>query len=452
MDEKYTEFTPVIRLAGALAPSGSGTFPVARACDIMMPDNSRLDEYLDNFSGSGESDPTTVWEINETPDLTDLPPSESPIYINFNSAGTDFVGIFVEKNSLVYKKETGGAGVFVANGGWAGSAYRTVTFPEPITNETLLTWLKANATLKSGTIIEGVGSGLPMVSVSGYDTITVGELVTTLRSNGITANDTFLIDLDGTRFIGQVKDPTLNFGATAKTVAIPVWFALTSGMALSPFWWAITEDTLVKDLSTKSAYQLKTQNQLIIPAINELYDKIPSADTVEMPIIRFVGAKSRRADTYGDEEFPPTEMNLTNGISFIVEMTGGGSIQSGDSIQICQMKTYWYGEKSAGNRYRKQKLRCVAERVIEKEYLQEINRNGWKYLILNSWETNEVKLNAAFCHNGRKDSHRVSSLYIRIRRPRGDLQNNESGRTVDAYFSNVVEITRKYSGDKMHFE
>lgn len=161
----YSEFKPVIRLGGAIAPSGSGTFPIARACDILMPDNSRLSDYTDNImnggGAGGESDPTTVWEINETPDLTDLPPSESPIYINFNSAGTDFVGIFVEKNSLVYKKETGGAGVFVANGGWAGSAYRTVTFPEPITNETLLTWLKANATLKSGTIIEGVSSGLP---------------------------------------------------------------------------------------------------------------------------------------------------------------------------------------------------------------------------------------------------------------------------------------------------
>ena len=156
--EKYQGGTQVI--SGLIQENNRG-FAIVRACDVLMPDGSRLDEYLDNFSGSGESDPTTVWEINETPDLTDLPPSESPIYINFNSAGTDFVGIFVEKNSLVYKKETGGAGVFVANGGWAGSAYRTVTFPEPITNETLLTWLKANATLKSGTIIEGVSSGLP---------------------------------------------------------------------------------------------------------------------------------------------------------------------------------------------------------------------------------------------------------------------------------------------------
>jgi hypothetical protein len=156
----YDEYTPAIMLGGSLAPSGSGTFPIARACDILMPDETRLDKYLENFSGGGESDPTTVWEINETPDLTDLPPSESPIYINFNSAGTDFVGIFVEKNSLVYKKETGGAGVFVANGGWAGSAYRTVTFHEPITIETLLTWLKANATLISGGSDSG-GSGLP---------------------------------------------------------------------------------------------------------------------------------------------------------------------------------------------------------------------------------------------------------------------------------------------------
>ena len=53
MDEKYTEFKPVTRIAGALAPSGSGKFPVARACDILMPDNSRLDDYLDNFEVGG---------------------------------------------------------------------------------------------------------------------------------------------------------------------------------------------------------------------------------------------------------------------------------------------------------------------------------------------------------------------------------------------------------------
>lgn len=154
-DKIYEAGTPI---ASGIYPKGD--FFLVNAEDVQVGEKKSLAEYIAE-GGGGESDPTTVWEINETPDLTDLPPSESPIYINFNSAGTDFVGIFVEKNSLVYKKETGGAGVFVANGGWAGSAYRTVTFPEPITNETLLTWLKANATLKSGTIIEGGGSGLP---------------------------------------------------------------------------------------------------------------------------------------------------------------------------------------------------------------------------------------------------------------------------------------------------
>jgi hypothetical protein len=153
-DKIYEAGTPI---ASGVYPKGD--FFLVNAEDVQVGENKSLAEYIAE-GGSGESDPTTVWEINETPDLTDLPPSESPIYINFNSAGTDFVGIFVEKNSLVYKKETGGAGVFVANGGWAGSAYRTVTFHEPITIETLLTWLKANATLISGGSDSG-GSGLP---------------------------------------------------------------------------------------------------------------------------------------------------------------------------------------------------------------------------------------------------------------------------------------------------
>ena len=305
---------------------------------------------------------------------------------------------------------------------------------------------------------EGGGSGgssgkaLPIITLSSY-TITLEEIITELRNNSVTANDLCILTtgLLGS-FIVKIGDPLTDLDKAH----ISLWLSLNNPVSYST---GITADTALPlsttftQIQSNANNQLTTSNKNLVTAINELNEKI-SATEQGMPIIRFVGVKSRRVDPSGDEEFPPTEMNLTNGISFIVEMTGGGSIQRGDSIQICQMKTYWYGKKGAPlfSRYRKQKLRCVAERVIDGDYIQEINSNGWKYLVLNSWETNEGKLNAAFCHNGRMDAHRVSSLYIRIRRPKGDLQNNESGRTVDAYFSNVVEITRKYTGDKMHFE
>ena len=34
----------------------------------------------------------------------------------------------------------------------------------------------------------------------------------------------------------------------------------------------------------------------------------------------------------------------------------------------------------------------------------------------------------------------IAPLYLRIRRPKGDLQTNDSGQTVDAEFSNIVTI------------
>ena len=52
----YSEFKPVIRLGGAIAPSGSGKFAIVRACDVLMPDGSRLD--ANELGGSGLPDYT----------------------------------------------------------------------------------------------------------------------------------------------------------------------------------------------------------------------------------------------------------------------------------------------------------------------------------------------------------------------------------------------------------
>lgn len=48
--EKYQGGTQVI--SGLIQENNRG-FPILRACDIVMPDNSRLDEYLDNFEVGG---------------------------------------------------------------------------------------------------------------------------------------------------------------------------------------------------------------------------------------------------------------------------------------------------------------------------------------------------------------------------------------------------------------
>lgn len=123
--------------------------------------NGYLDGYDDGYevgfeagSAGGVADPTTVWEIIEKPDLTDLPTSADPINVNFNSAGIDFVGIYKTTGlggRLIYKKESGTTNVLQGNV-WVNFAYRTITIVESITDDRLLSWLQNNAILISGTI------------------------------------------------------------------------------------------------------------------------------------------------------------------------------------------------------------------------------------------------------------------------------------------------------------
>lgn len=163
-----------------------------------------------------------------------------------------------------------------------------------------------------------------------------------------------------------------------------------------------------------------------------------------MPIIRFCGARGNKG---GDQGTEPS-LTLYKGIYLTVEIVGGGALKTGDALQLCNMKTYHYGKNADNNKYKKQKLRRFTEYVITEDDLNK------KYLTIpvNLLGDDADKIAQAMMHNGRMDDHRVSPIYIRIRRPKGDLQTNESGMTVDADFSNIVRITRKYTREKMHFE
>lgn len=162
----YSEFKPVIRLGGAIAPSGSGTFPIARACDILMPDNSRLSDYTDNImnggGGGGESDPTTVWELNAIPDVNSLPNTDIFFTSNemkFSQINKIYIAGTPSKQSIRYVGSSTQT-VYTVSSGWSNQAYRTITIHEEITNANFYAWLKANATLISGGSDSG-GSGLP---------------------------------------------------------------------------------------------------------------------------------------------------------------------------------------------------------------------------------------------------------------------------------------------------
>ena len=121
-------------------------------------DDGYIDGYDDGYevgfeagSAGGVVNPTTVWEIVDTPDLTNLPTTvASSLIANFNSAGIDYVGIYKSTNKLTkkstlnyLKSDNSSTVVYTEGSGWSNEAYRTVTFPEEITVEALLSWLDA---------------------------------------------------------------------------------------------------------------------------------------------------------------------------------------------------------------------------------------------------------------------------------------------------------------------
>lgn len=128
------------------------------------------DGLADGGGGGDEPyDPTTVWQINDLPVVT-----ENNIYVNFISNGEEFVRINHAVFSLKYYRSDGTfAQAWGSRNGW-NTAYQTITFTQPleeIMDETLELWLDTNATLISG----GSGGGEEDDTLSPEDSLTFME-------------------------------------------------------------------------------------------------------------------------------------------------------------------------------------------------------------------------------------------------------------------------------------
>ncbi len=161
---------------------------------------------------------------------------------------------------------------------------------------------------------------------------------------------------------------------------------------------------------------------------------------LEMPQIRFVGMPCdgwfghvNWIDVIGQQG------TSYENLKFTIEIVGGGSLQLGDTIQICRMGCYGPVEGSPDNNYKskphKRKLRRLAEYTITEEDLDK------RFITFTIAGTNKkaMKLFSKSAVYG----WYVHPIYFRVRRPKGDIQNNDSGMTVDAKFSNVVSVTKK---------
>jgi hypothetical protein len=162
-DDKENDFLPVT------VQSGYYNETVVKNFDLTNLFDARYDKgYEDGLAaGGGSSDPTTVWRINDVPDVSDLPNLTTQAYvISFTSNDTSYTGIFAmyianmsSKISLRYVIEGSSyVTVWTKSTGWANEAYKTITIHEEITDEGLLDWLNRNATFVSSGSSGGTGT------------------------------------------------------------------------------------------------------------------------------------------------------------------------------------------------------------------------------------------------------------------------------------------------------
>lgn len=142
--------------------------------------------------------------------------------------------------------------------------------------------------------------------------------------------------------------------------------------------------------------------------------------STRMPTIRYTGLRGNNILSNLDGE--------ESTVDFTVEIADG-SVQVGDTLQICAMRTF---SESPMNPKTKKKLRRFAEYVITEDDLDK------RFLTLTVPPTKKV---FAYIKHNNMGLGGPGIFYFRIRRPKGEIQGNASGMTVDAEFSNVVPVS-----------
>lgn len=164
-------------------------------------------------------------------------------------------------------------------------------------------------------------------------------------------------------------------------------------------------------------------------------------EDIKLPINSIKGLEDRLANLGGRELAMPIIrlanvmdsdntmiIGPSNPLKFCVEIIDG-SLQVGDSLQICVKQLFTYRKRNK----RKYRLRCQwSVKVTEQDI-------GSRFLCVNVIESLNGISQRLYKTNDWGNST-LSPLYIRIRRP------IFAGTTeIDAYFSNIVTVWKKYS-------
>lgn len=86
-----------------------------------------------------------TWIIDERPNLDITEDIYLQIDFVSNDTSFDIINVLREQDALSYGGPTTGVFTVYTSGEWTNQAYRTITFAQPVTDNTLLTWLQANA-------------------------------------------------------------------------------------------------------------------------------------------------------------------------------------------------------------------------------------------------------------------------------------------------------------------
>lgn len=292
----YEEYKPAIRLGGGLAPSGSGTFPVARACDILMPDESRLDDYLANLGGgsggssNGMSIPvitTTLTGSSTVSDLRDLLRAngitKDDVCIIYNpSAFIIMVKIDDFESSSTYinvpiwfdlNNPLGAKGIIANNANttiselfqrYEAGLNTTNTQLRNIINELYDKIGEGGSTGSNSLVLPALQTDLTVDN-------TLLDLLTTLRDNGISQDDMCFVRSSSTSFpdiIVQIADADTE----TEKAEILTWysFAYPFGMTSYP---ALSLSLTIGRIHEFYTEGLSTTNKTFQGAINELNNK-----------------------------------------------------------------------------------------------------------------------------------------------------------------------------------
>lgn len=158
-----------------------------------------------------------------------------------------------------------------------------------------------------------------------------------------------------------------------------------------------------------------------INSIKGLEDKLTilEANKIAMPIIRLANV----SDSNNTMIISPT-----NPLKFCIEIISG-SLQVGDSVQICVKQLFTYSELNK----RKYRLRCLWSTKITEQNVSS------RFVLVNIAESLGERNQRLYKTNDLGNST-LSPLYIRIRRP-----IYKGTADVDAYFSNILTVWKKYS-------